>query len=58
MGLGEVVAVALGTVDQVHAKSPSPSQQLIDLVLGEALAPTRRQAARCQPPMTDPGSRA
>ena len=49
MGLGEVVAVALGTVDQVHAKSPSPSQQLIDLVLGEALAPTRRQAARCQP---------
>jgi hypothetical protein len=39
VGLGEVVAVALGGVDQVDAKSPSLSQQLVDLVLGEALAP-------------------
>ena len=33
VGLGEVVAVALGGVDQVHAKLPSPSQELVDLML-------------------------
>src|SRR5919198_1646764 len=28
--LGQVVAVALGDVEQVHAQLPSPSQQLVD----------------------------
>jgi len=41
VGLGEVVAVALVGVDQVDIKLPSPSQQLVDIVLSEA-PPSRR----------------
>lgn len=35
-GLGQMIAVAFGGVDQVHAKLPGPPEQRVDLLLGEA----------------------
>jgi hypothetical protein len=55
--LGQVVAVAFGGVEQVGAKLPSPPQQLVDLLLGEAPPPLAAKLPGANADDRDPQSR-
>jgi hypothetical protein len=46
---GEMVAVALGRIDQVHAQLAGAADQRVDLALRERLAPFPAQLPRAQP---------
>ena len=55
--LGEVVAVALGSVDKVDTQGPGSGQQVVDLVGGEALAPLTAELPSPHADDRDPQSR-